>query len=262
MSAVSRGFVDYHVHSTQSVDGRSSVDDMCRQAMKLGLSEIGFCEHVDFEPDDPGFGYFNYERYTKVIDTARSEYSERLLIRKGVEVDYSPEYENQIREWVKDKSFDFLVGSVHYIGHIAFDLRMELPINPEDVVKEYYAKIKRAVESRLFNVIGHLDFVRAYVPSESSQTSTASDLIDSVLEGIVTERMYLEINSRRRNNREPFPSRRLIQRYLDKGGERFSFGSDAHSTRQLGIGIAEAVGLLKSLRPDALQVLFGHEWPT
>ena len=258
MSTVSGRFVDYHVHSTQSVDGRSSVDDMCRQASKLGLSEIGFCEHVDFEPDDPGFGFFDYERYSKAIDIARSKYSERLLIRKGVEIDYSPAYETQIREWIRDRSFDFSVGSVHYIGHTAFDLRMELPISPEYVVSEYYTKIRQAVESRLFSVIGHFDLVRSYVPPESNQTSTASDLIDAALERIVAGKVHLEINSRRRSNQEPFPSRRLIQQYLDKGGERFSFGSDAHSTHQLGIGVAEAMNLLKSLRPKAIYVLFGR----
>jgi histidinol-phosphatase (PHP family) len=258
MSAVSRGLVDYHVHSTQSVDGRSSVDDMCRQAIRLELSEIGFCEHVDFEPSDHGFCFFDCERYSKTIDMARSKYSERLLIRKGVEIDYSPAHETQIREWIRDKSFDFTVGSVHYIGHTSFDLRMKLPISPEYVVSEYYAKIRQAVESRLFNVIGHFDLVRSYVPSESDQTSTASDLIDAALERIVTGKVHLEINSRRRSNQEPFPSRRLIQQYLDKGGERFSFGSDAHSTQQLGIGIAEAMNLLKSLGPKAIYVLFGH----
>jgi len=256
MADASRGLVDYHVHSTHSVDGRSSIDEMCRRAVELRLAEIGFCEHVDFEPDDPGFGFFSYERYSEAIDLARSKYADELTIRKGVEIDYSHTYENQIRTWLEDLEFDYRVGSVHYIDHIALELHRKPTMPPETAVTKYYMKIKHAAESRLFNVIGHFDFIRSYTSLESNKASTASDSIDAALERIVANKMHLEINSRRRADREPFPSRRLIQRYLDKGGELFSFGSDAHSAQLVGAGIVQSMDLLHSLQPKAIHILF------
>jgi len=256
MAEVSRGLVDYHIHSTHSVDGRSSIDEMCRRAVELRIVEIGFCEHVDFEPGDPGFGFFSYERYSESIDLARSKYADELTIRKGVEIDYSRTYENQIRAWLEDLDFDYRVGSVHYIDHTALELRTKLTMPLETAVTKYYMKIRHAAESRLFNVIGHFDFIRSFTPSRSNEASAVSDIIDGALERTVANRVHLEINSRRRADREPFPSRRLIQRYLDKGGELFSFGSDAHSAQLVGAGIAQAMDLLRSLEPKAIHTPF------
>lgn len=256
MPVVSWRLVDYHVHSTQSVDGRSSVDEMCSRAIELKLDEIGFCEHVDFEPDDPGFGFFDYRRYSEAIDLARSKYADKLTIRKGVEIDYSREYEYQIRTWLEDKDFDFLVGSIHYVDHIALDLRRELDMPPHAAARKYYAKVRQAVDTRLFNVIGHFDFIRSYISGGSDLASMASDIIDMAFERMISNSVHLEINSRRKLDRDPFPSRRLILRYLDKGGELFSFGSDAHSARSLGTGITQSMDLLRSLRPKAVHSLF------
>jgi histidinol-phosphatase (PHP family) len=64
------GLVDYHVHSTFSCDGRSSINDLCEKAIELKFREIGFSEHVDFDPSDEGFGFFDYENYQSAIKEA------------------------------------------------------------------------------------------------------------------------------------------------------------------------------------------------
>ncbi|MHA2347036.1 MAG: PHP domain-containing protein, partial [Candidatus Hodarchaeales archaeon] len=87
-------FFDYHVHSCHSSDSEASILDMCRKARQIGMKEIGFSEHVDFDPHDWGYGYFDYERYTTDIDRVRELFSDTLIIRKGVEVDY--------QQWVED----------------------------------------------------------------------------------------------------------------------------------------------------------------
>ena len=248
--------VDYHVHSTQSIDGRSSIDDMCRRAIELKIEEIGFCEHVEFEPSDTGLTFFNYDRYSEAIGLARSKYANTLIIRKGVEIDYNQTHDNQIREWIKDKDFDFKLGSVHYINHIAFDLHEKLNIPPKEAVRKYYTEIKHAAQSGLFDVIGHFDLVRSYVPPDCDPTAIGSDTIDMAFEQMIANKVHLEINTRRKGSGETFPPRGLILRYLDRGGELFSFGSDAHSAQSLGIGITQAMDLLHTLKPSSIHILF------
>lgn len=89
MASILGRIVDYHVHSNHSVDGQSSIDEMCHQAVKLGLAEIGFCEHVDFTPK--GLGLIDYERYSQELRQAQSRYG-GLTIRKGIEIDYNSTY--------------------------------------------------------------------------------------------------------------------------------------------------------------------------
>jgi len=51
-------FVDYHVHSNFSCDGKSTLFEMSQRAIDLGIEEIGFSDHMDFEPKDWGLGFF------------------------------------------------------------------------------------------------------------------------------------------------------------------------------------------------------------
>jgi len=256
VSTYSTRLVDYHVHSKLSVDGESSVDDLCSRALELEVVEIGFSEHVEFEPKDPGFGFFDYERYHETLDRAESQYGGKLTIRRGVEVDYNHEHEIQIQEWLEGKDFDFVMGAVHYIDHIAFDLGWNDSIPVKVAVEKYYTKIRQAVESGLFNVIGHLDLIRDCFSTDLKSIPEVTEIIDATLKAMTSNGVHLEINSRRRTGHEPYPSKSLIMRYLDKGGELFSFGSDAHSTQQLALGIPEAIDLLHSLRPKVIHTLF------
>jgi len=254
--SISSTLVDYHIHSKHSVDGQSSLGDMCSRALELGFSEIGFCEHVEFEPKDKGLGFLNYEGYSEDIDQARSQYGNLLTIRKGVELSYNRVYETQISDWLDGKDFDYLAGGVHYIDHIAFDIHEDLGMPFQTSLQKYYTEIRGAAESGLFDVIAHFDLIREYVPQTLDPVTPVSGIIDTALEQIVQKGTYLEINSRKRVNRDPFPSRRLILRYLTKGGKRFSFGSDAHSTEELGVGVTQIIDLLHGLRTRDIHLLF------
>lgn len=247
---------DYHVHSNHSIDGESSIDEICNRAIELRMAEIGFCEHVEMDPDDPWYSFLDYDRYSEALDIARSQYEGELIIRKGVEIGYNRTYERQISEWLEGKHFDFLVGSVHTVDHNPFDLDGKLGMPPDTAVQRYYVHVKDAVESKLFDVIGHFDLIRDYLPPQIDPVSPVSDIIDTIFERMIANQTHLEINSRRKTDREPFPFRRLIQRYLNKGGERFSFGSDAHSAEHVAIGISQATDLLHSLGPKTIHALF------
>ena len=77
-------FVDYHIHSTFSHDGHSSLFQMCQKAVDLGIEEIGFSEHMDFEPEDWAYGYFNYKQYTHQIEQAQTVFNNQIVIQKGI----------------------------------------------------------------------------------------------------------------------------------------------------------------------------------
>ncbi len=246
--------VDYHVHSKISPDARSTIDEMCSRAVELNMAEIGFSEHIEFQPQDPGYGLFDYDRYTQLIELARKKYKDRLIIRKGAEIDYNYEYEAQTREWLEGRDFDFLIGAIHYIDDVSFDLQGNLGMPVSVATQKYFTKIGQAVESGLFKVIGHFDLIRDYLPRDQGSFSSMLEKIDAVFEEIIEKKVHLEINSRRNAGREPYPSRSLVLRYLAKGGECFSFGSDAHSTQDLAVGIVQAMGILTNHRN--LHILF------
>jgi histidinol-phosphatase (PHP family) len=85
---------------------------MCRVAAERGLGYIAFTEHLDPFPGDPGYGFFNPEKYFKAVDSARCKYGERIRILTGLEFGEPHRYPGEFEELTK-LGFDFILGSVH-----------------------------------------------------------------------------------------------------------------------------------------------------
>ena len=88
------------------------------QAARIGLTEIGFTEHAPM-PGDDFDNWRMLERdlnlYIEKIDQAATE-NPAVTVRKSLEIDFVPCYEDWIRDLAKRQTWDYLIGSVHYIG--------------------------------------------------------------------------------------------------------------------------------------------------
>ncbi len=255
-----RELVDYHVHSNYSCDGKSTILEMCQKAVELGIVEIGFSEHMDFEPKDSGFGFFNYERYSHEIKSAQKLFRYRLAIRKGVEIDYQHCFEDDIRVWLENKSFDFIIGSVHYVEHEYVDHRLVARKDLKEVYQAYFDEVARSIESGLFNVVGHFDLIRQYVANSSSELRGFDywERVKSILEGISGGKMYLEVNLKgwREGSKSMIPCSELVRFFIESGGKLISVGSDAHSTGEIGPGIRETLDFLADCNGNRVKLLF------
>ena len=130
---------DFHAHTTHS-DG-SDISAMVKAAEAAGLAGIGFTDHCVVY-DDP-FGRaertdFNrtYRRRREEIRELRAEAD--IEVYDGVEVNYDPNHEETIREFLAEASFDYAIGSVHYAGE--YDL-----MHPDAIVGESAATRRDAV---------------------------------------------------------------------------------------------------------------------
>ena len=244
-----RRIVDYHVHSDLSFDGSSTMFEICEMAVKLNMKEIGFTDHMDFNPQDQGYGFFDYGKYSSGIDEIRAIFGGKLVIRKGIEVDYQNSYEDDVRRWLGDTEFDYVIGSVHYINdeNVRYLLRKK-PVN--QVLEDYVNEVLNSIKSRLFDVIGHftVDFIRHL----AFGIDVKPDLLEGereVLREIVSNKLYLEINTKelREAYGETLPSKRIIEEYVKCDGRLFSVGSDAHSANDLGYGINHVMQSLEKL---------------
>ena len=235
---------------------------MCRKAVELGIVEIGFAEHVDFDPVDWGFGFFNYDRYSSDIEGARESFGKRLVIWKGVEIDYQRYFEDEIREWLRDKRFDFVVGSVHYLDHRFVDRQLVTSSDLRTLYNAYSTEVTKSIESRLFDVVGHLDIIRKFIDKErlGHRDSACEEGFRMVLGEIMERRMYLEINSKLsvldESRTDTMPSKEIVEEYLENGGKLISIGSDAHSTEELGNGIVEILDSLADYDENQVRLLF------
>jgi histidinol-phosphatase (PHP family) len=244
--------IDYHIHSNHSSDSNTPIIDLCRRARKINIEEIGFSEHIDFDPQDWGYGYFDYERYTSDIDRVRERLSDSLIIRKGIEVDYQHRFENDIRDWLNDKEFDFVIGSVHYLDQQYISDKLVAQKSLQEIYDLYFVEVKHSITSGLFDIVGHLDLPLRYTYSYR-ETLNQINYWENMLETlnmIIDTDTYLEINTKglREQCRSTYPSQDVLETYFEQGGQRISVGSDAHSTQEIGVGIKEVLTTLSQKR--------------
>lgn len=93
---------DFHVHSTFSVDGMSTMEQHCIMAMQKGIKKICFTEHVDYNIAEYNVGKvkdnrkqnFNIKEYFNEI--------ERLRITYRIDIFFKGRYMGFVVRWLCD----------------------------------------------------------------------------------------------------------------------------------------------------------------
>ena len=253
--APTTALLDLHVHSTCSGDGASSVADYARRAAALGLVEVGFCEHVDFDPRDQDSSYLVPSDYNHQVARARA-LAPRVQLRQGVEVTYQACLEDEIRSWLAVQTWDYVVASVHLLDYADGWAIVSEPgttgayfttHSQRQAFQPYFEELLRAAQSGLGDVLGHFDLVKRYGVAHYGPFKPIAfeEEIRAVLRTMIERGVGLEINSSglRQLPGEPYPALTVLRWYRELGGEILTAGSDAHHASDLGAGISEALAL-------------------
>jgi len=262
--------VDYHIHPDFSHDAQGSVDEFCARAVEVGLAEICFTSHYEPDPARKSIEHVRVggrilpvdsdwpDAYFAALKSAAAKYPD-LAVLAGVEVGYEPGLEGIISDFLNRHPFDYVLGSVHCLDHIAITAGDELerfksellPLGPELVAERYFHNLRAAAGTQLFDCLGHLDIYRKYIQPlfDSRFTQAADALLPSVLKFVAESGTGIEVNSSalRRGNPEPYPDARILRMAWDSGVRVFTVGSDAHRPPDLGKGLETAVQALNAL---------------
>ncbi|NLY42606.1 MAG: histidinol-phosphatase HisJ family protein [Clostridiaceae bacterium] len=263
---------DYHVHPNYSIDAFPvQIREYCKKALELNLAEICFTTHIELEPERreiDNFVIFNGEKisvfnhawldsYLSEIAQANQEFRHyNLKVKAGIEVGYCRGCEKYVEEIVNNYPFDFVLGAIHCLDHIAISSMKESPYyfqnkSLAELRKEYFTTLEEMVTTGLFDCIAHLDlYIRYGLRHYGPEILTIHrGVIESIFSEMTRRGMGLEVNtsSRRRGLKEFHPIREILDLAARAGIKIFTVGSDAHSLDQLGDYIDEALDLLKDL---------------
>jgi len=259
---------DYHIHPDFSSDAQGSIADYCQQARSIGLKEICFTTHYEPDPMRSDIEYVQVngkrmamdsdwvEYYFQEIERARQAFPE-LVVLQGVEVGYEMGLEGKIADFLAKNRFDYVLGAIHCLDHIAITASAELadfrkrlkPRGAEYIAHRYFDYVRAAAGSGLFDCLAHLDIWRKYLKSELGIKfeQAIKPLIPVMVQVVACSGVGLEINcaALRRGETEPYPGLEIITQAVAAGVKTFTIGSDAHRVNDLGAGCEKAVILLK-----------------
>jgi len=226
-------FIDYHLHSTNSFDGKDKLIDICKNAIKLKLDEICFTEHFSINPNDPSFNYLDFEKYSDEIEECRNSFGDIIAIKKGLEIGEPHIRRDGIDYYLKDKDIDFIIGAVHNIGDLKLRRYMQ-DREKEQIYMDYFKEVYSTVRYGDIDILGHLDLMKRYAFGYYGNYDFDNHKlsIGDILKEAIKRNIGIELNTSgmRSDVKEIFPSIHVLKLYRELGGEIVTVGSDSHST--------------------------------
>ena len=252
---------NFHTH-TNYCDGEATAEEMVTQAITDKFSVLGFSTHspVPFA-SDWNTPVSELPKYFTDIAEAQKKHGSEIEILLGLEVDYISGEQN-LSDFDKYK-LDYMLGGVHYVGHLANGQNWELDWNPTHFakgLKEAFGNNENKMLRAFFNsvnelieqkpdILAHLDLIKKF-----NNGNRFFDENGQVFESLVIETLALaaekevivEINTRgwyKGNSNRFYPD----QRFFKKAKELkvpLTISSDAHHPSEFKKGLKEVSELL------------------
>ncbi len=250
---------DYHIHTSLCRHAEGEPREYVERALSLGMTEMGFADHLPFlggwEPrhdltDDWAMDLAELDLYVETVQALAREYAGDVRILVGVEADYIEETLDETAAALAAYPFDYVIGSVHIVGdRFGFDhpeMIDRLPGYGYDRIRlESLELARRAAESGLFDVIGHIDHAKKFGDRPDDEDAVAA-AASAALRAVAAAGIALELNTAgwRKPVAEPYPGPALLSEARGLGIP-LVLGSDAHRPDHVGHEFARAAGLAK-----------------
>jgi histidinol-phosphatase (PHP family) len=266
---------DYHVHlRPDDVDATPAERYLTAEnaenyrvvASERGIEELGVAEHV--------------YRFTQALDvwqhelwrhSARDDLDaycafvrEETDLRLGIEADFIPGREDRMAELLGAREFDYVVGSIHFVGDGALDYDKYDIWNgfdsPDRVWRTYFEWLGEAAMSGMFDILAHPDLVKYWGRQRPQPDRDPRYYYEVAMEGIAESGIAVEVSTAglRKPVGELYPARAFLEMVVDAGNP-IALSSDAHVPDDLGRDYEQALELLDELGVRELAVFEGRE---
>lgn len=254
--------IDLHNHTTRCNHASGSTLEFASKACELGIDIYGFACHAPMKFDEEyRMRLSEIDEYINEvtslcenIQAQESVQNPKMQILVGLEVDFILGREDLLEPSVLGAPLDYLIGSVHFLDDWGFDnpafLAEYAKKDLESCWVKYFQSVAKMAQSRLFQIVGHIDLLKVfgYAMPHSSACAYA---LECALKSIKEANMSIELNAAglRKQIGEIYPSKEILQKAYALGIP-ITFGSDAHALAQVGFGYDKCVELAREVGYD------------
>jgi len=264
---------DYHLHLRPDDDGTpperfftaERVDRYLDAAAEAGIEEIGCAEHIHrFTVALQIWRHPWWQRWATDDLGAYCEFVGAGPLKLGIECDFVPGAEDRTASMLDSHPFDYVVGSVHFIGDYALDTEefgvWEQSGDPDEVWRRYFETLAEAARSGLFDILAHPDLVKFWGSARPAPQRDPRHYYEPAVEAIAESGIAVEVSTAglRKPVGEIYPSRGFAEMCVEAGAD-FALSSDAHLPEQVGFGYDRAQEFLAGLGIERICVFEGRE---
>jgi histidinol-phosphatase (PHP family) len=237
--------VDYHMHlrapDESLAHSVAGVERFVEIARARGVDEIGFTEHVYYFRETAELWDVPYmvercryelEPYCEAVSEGKRQ---RLPVKLGLEVDWVPGKADRMAEILAPYPWDYLLGSIHFLGGLGIDARPSLveSVGLDDAASRYFDEVAALAESGLVDVLAHPDLVKFFGGRLARDWSALAQRLGSVCLEVSTAGRY-------KPHGRLYPELDLL-REARRAGVPITLASDAHVPEHVGRDLDVAV---------------------
>jgi histidinol-phosphatase (PHP family) len=249
---------DYHLHLRPDEEDtpperfftKENVDSYLAAATEAGIAELGVSEHIHrFTQALEIWSHPFWEEQARDDLDAYCEFVRGTELRLGIECDFVPGAEDRTATLLEARDFDYVVGSVHFVGEAAVDHEgwdiWEGSGDADEVWRRYFESLAACASSGLFDILAHPDLVKVWGSGRPSPERDPRFYYEPAVEAIAASGIAVEISTAglRKPVGELYPAPGFVEMCLEAGAA-FALSSDAHLPEHVGFGYDRAVEFL------------------
>ena len=259
-----------HTHTCFS-DGKDGMEDMVKQAKKLGFDSIGFSDHANMGFDVTGA--MTKENAKRSLATAlelKEKYKGEISVFAGLE--------NDLFSSQDLTPYDYVIGSCHCLvldgeviefdgaeNHVKGVIDRLFGGNGLDYANCYYENFAKLAETKRIDIVGHTDLVTKHCEKIKFFDEEHPFYKEFALKAVrkVFERCQVfEVNTgaiARGYRTTPYPAP-FIMEELRRLGAKMIISSDCHNMQFLDCGFDSALSFVKSFGFDKIYKFDGEDF--
>lgn len=264
---------DYHLH-LRADDLAARADDHFTErnisayveaASEAGVTELGCAEHmyrftealtVWRHPFWDEWAIDDIDQYVEAVKASP--------IKLGIEGDYIPGAEEKLEAMLGSRPFDYVVGSVHFLGDLSLDTEdytiWDGSQEPDDIWRRYFETLGAAARSGLFDILAHPDLVKVWGRAGRFPSVDPRQMYEPAIEAIAESGIAVEVSTAglRKGVGEIYPAPAFMEMCVEAGA-CFALSSDAHEPAQIGYRYPDALEFLADHGVEEIAVFEGRE---
>ncbi len=260
---------DYHTHTERGPYTVTWLNEFLKVAKDRGIEEYGVSEHAyRFKQtahllDNPWVRERRTEDLDEYFAMVQEARRQGYRVKFGVELDYIPGIDDELRAFIASYPFDYVIGSVHWLGGFGFDLaEMKAQWDNRDIKKtydEYFSILSQMVQSEMFDFVGHADVIKVF-GHEPDDQAFLQDWYDRLADLFATHHQVVEVSTAglRKPVGKMYPAPGLLKA-CHAAGVPIVINSDAHRPEDVGADYDQAVTYARAAGYSMITTFEAHK---
>ena len=154
---------NFHAHTPLCRHATGTEREYIEAAIAAGVKDWGFSEHIPFIfPNGRENSYrvplVEVKDYINAVNELKVEHKDKINIHLGFEMEYYPEYFEEMVENARHWGAEYLILGQHSVGtEPDFFFWSTTPTNNTEYLKDYVSRVVEAIKSGVITYVAHPD---------------------------------------------------------------------------------------------------------